>query len=34
MDVPDRDDNLVFAVLVLENAVIVKTLMHHWELLP
>ena len=34
MDVPDRDDNLVFAVLVLENAAIVKTLMHHWELLP
>ena len=34
MHVPDRDDNLVCAVLVLENAVIVKTLMHHWELLP
>lgn len=34
MDVPDREDNLVCAVLVLEDAVIVKTLMHHWELLP
>ena len=32
--VPGRQDNLVCAVLVLENAVIVKTLMHLWELLP
>lgn len=34
MDVPGRNDNLVCAVLVLESAVIVKTVMHHWELLP
>jgi hypothetical protein len=34
VDVPDRDDNLMCAVLVLGDAVIVKTLMHHWELLP
>ena len=27
-----RDDNLVCAVLVLENAVVVKTVMHHFEL--
>ena len=32
--VPQRDDNLLCAVLVLEEAVIVKTVMHHWELLP
>ena len=34
LDVPDRDDNLLCAVLVLESAVIVKTVMHHWELMP
>lgn len=34
LDVPGRSDNLVCAVLVLEDAVIVKTVMHHWELLP
>lgn len=34
LDVPDRDDNLLCAVLALENAVIVKTVMHHWELMP
>ncbi len=34
LDVPGRTDNLVCAVLVLESAVIVKTVMHHWELLP
>jgi hypothetical protein len=33
LDVPGRDDNLVCAVLVLGDAVIVKTLMHHWELM-
>ena len=33
-DVPGRDDNLLCAVLVLENAVIFKTVMHHWELMP
>ena len=32
--VPGRDDNLLCAVLVLEDAVIVKTVMHHWELMP
>ena len=34
MDVAGRADNLVCAVLVLESAVVVKTVMHHWELLP
>ena len=34
LDVPGRDDNLLCAVLVLEEAVIVKTVMHHWELMP
>ena len=34
LDVPGRDDNLVCAVLVLEDAVIVKTVMHRWELMP
>ena len=34
LDVPGRADNLVCAVLVLEDAVIVKTVMHHWELMP
>ena len=34
LDVPGRHDNLLCAVLVLEQAVIVKTVMHHWELLP
>ncbi len=34
LHVPGRADNLVCAVLVLEEAVIVKTVMHHWELLP
>lgn len=33
-EVPGRDDNLLCAVLVLEEAVVVKTVMHHWELLP
>jgi len=28
-----RDDNLLCAVLVLEDAVVVKTVMHHFELL-
>jgi hypothetical protein len=31
---PARDDNLLCAVLVLEEAVIVKTVMHHFEVLP
>lgn len=34
MDVPGRDDNLLCAVLVLDNALIVKTVLHRWELLP
>ena len=34
LPLPDRTDNLVCAVLVLEDAVIVKTLLHHWELMP
>lgn len=34
LDVPGRTDNLVCAVLVLEAAVIVKTVMHRWELMP
>ena len=34
LDVPGRDDNLLCAVLLLESAVIVKTVMHHWELMP
>lgn len=34
LNVSDRDDNLLCAVLVLEDALIVKTVMHHWELMP
>ena len=34
LDVPGRDDNLLCAVLVLEDGVIVKTVMHHCELMP
>jgi len=30
----DRDDNLVCAVLVLEDKVVVKTIMHYFEVLP
>jgi hypothetical protein len=30
---PTRNDNLVCAVLVLESAVVVKTVMHHFEVL-
>jgi hypothetical protein len=29
---PERQDNLLCAVLVLEHAVVVKTIMHHFEL--
>lgn len=32
--VPGRDDNLLCAVLVLETVVVVKTVMHRWELMP
>lgn len=34
LNVPQRNDSLLCAVLVLEDAVIVKTVMHHWELMP
>ncbi len=30
---PERHDNLLCAVLVLENCVVVKTVMHHFEVL-
>ena len=30
---PERNDNLLCAVLVLEDAIIVKTVMHHFSLL-
>jgi hypothetical protein len=30
----DRDDNLLCAAVVLETALVVKTVMHHWEPLP
>jgi hypothetical protein len=30
---PDRNDNLLCAVLVLEDAVVVKTVMHHFSLI-
>ena len=29
---PERGDNLICAVLVLEDAVVVKTVMHHFEI--
>lgn len=31
LQVPGRNDNLLCAVLVLEDAVVVKTVMHRWE---
>jgi hypothetical protein len=34
LNVKQRDDNLICAVLILEDALIVKTVMHHWELMP
>ena len=34
LDVAGRDDNLICVALVLEEAVVVKTVMHRWELLP
>ena len=33
LNVAGRDDNLLCLALVLENAVIVKTVMHRWELM-
>lgn len=32
LHVPDREDNLLCAVLVLEDVLVVKTVMHRWEL--
>lgn len=29
---PDREDNLICAAAVLENEVVIKTVMHHFEL--
>jgi hypothetical protein len=34
LEVAGRSDNLVCAVLVLEDSVVVKTVMHHGELMP
>jgi translation elongation factor EF-Tu-like GTPase len=34
LEVPGRHDNLLCAALVLEQAVVVKTVMHHWEITP
>lgn len=34
LHVESRSDNLLCAVVVLEQAVVVKTVMHRWELLP
>ena len=31
---PDRADNLLCVAAVIENAVVVKTIMHHWEPAP
>ena len=33
LEVPGRDDNLLCLALVLEDAVLVKTVMHHWEVM-
>jgi Domain of unknown function (DUF4258) len=34
LEVPGRDDNLLCAVLVLEHVVVVKTVMHRFEVMP
>lgn len=34
MHVTGRDDNLICLAAVLEDAVVVKTVMHHWEVDP
>jgi hypothetical protein len=31
---PDRSDNLLCAAAVVENVLVVKTVMHHWEITP
>lgn len=33
LEVPERQDNLLCLALVLEAAVVVKTVMHHWEVM-
>lgn len=33
LEVPGRDDNLICLALVLEDAVVVKTVMHRWEVM-
>lgn len=33
-DVPGRSDNLLCAAVVMDNALVVKTVMHHWETRP
>ena len=30
----DRDDNLLCVAAVIDNVVVVKTIMHHWEPVP
>lgn len=32
-DFPERHDNLICAVVILEDAVVVKTVMHHFSIL-
>jgi len=34
LEVAGRTDNLLCVVLVLEDSVVVKTVMHYWELMP
>lgn len=34
MEVLGRSDNLLCAAVVMDNAVVVKTVMHHWETRP
>lgn len=34
LEVAERSDNLLCVALVLEDAVVVKTVMHHWEVTP
>lgn len=34
LEAAERHDNLLCAVLVLEAALIVKTVLNHWELMP
>ena len=34
LDAPGRADNLICAALLVDVAVVIKTVMHHWELLP